>query len=120
MIMRSMEVVTALAALAQEHRLAIFRLLVQAGAEGMPPAKLVTRLRLPAPTLSFHLAQLKQAGLVRVLRSGRSLIYTANYRSMNALLEFLTENCCGRGQAGGSPRIQEAVTAGTRQARQHT
>jgi ArsR family transcriptional regulator, arsenate/arsenite/antimonite-responsive transcriptional repressor len=95
-MMKATEAVSALAALAQEHRLAIFRLLVQAGPEGMAPSKIQSRLRLAAPTLSFHLAQLKQAGLVRVLRSGRSLIYTADYKSMKTLVGFLMQNCCGR------------------------
>jgi DNA-binding transcriptional ArsR family regulator len=98
-MMKATEAVSALAALAQEHRLAIFRLLVQAGPEGMAPSKIKSRLRLAAPTLSFHLAQLKQAGLVRVLRSGRSRIYTADYQSMKTLVGFLTQNCCGREHA---------------------
>ena len=86
--------ITALAALAQETRLDIFRLLVQAGGEGLPAGHIGERLHLPSPTLSFHLNQLKQAGLVTFRREGRSLIYAAEYPAMQALLGYLTENCC--------------------------
>jgi ArsR family transcriptional regulator len=86
--------ITALAALAQESRLDIFRLLVQAGPEGLPAGRIGERLGLPAATLSFHLSQLKQAGLVTFRREGRSLIYAAEYAVMNGLLAYLTENCC--------------------------
>ncbi len=86
----------ALAALAQESRLDIFRLLVQAGTEGMPAGHIGEQLGLPSATLAFHLKELKNAGLVTFTRNGRSLIYAAEYPSMNALLFYLTENCCGR------------------------
>jgi len=89
-----MVAVAALAALAQETRLDIFRLLVSAGAAGMPAGAIGARLGLAGPTLSFHLNQLKHAGLVRFRRAGRSLIYAAEYAAMNALLAYLTENCC--------------------------
>jgi DNA-binding transcriptional ArsR family regulator len=84
----------ALAALAQESRLDVFRLLVQAGAGGMPAGQIGERLGLPSATLSFHLTQLKQSGLVRCRRESRSLIYSAEYAVMNGLLAYLTENCC--------------------------
>jgi DNA-binding transcriptional ArsR family regulator len=84
----------ALAALAQGARLDIFRLLVQAGADGLPAGQIAERLKLPANTLSFHLNQLRHAGLVSFRRESRSLIYTAEYGAMNALLAYLTENCC--------------------------
>ncbi|HYC65186.1 MAG TPA: metalloregulator ArsR/SmtB family transcription factor [Reyranellaceae bacterium] len=87
--------VTALGALAQEHRLALFRLLVQAGEDGMAAGAIADRLGIPPSSLSFHLAQLHRAGLVRQERRHRSLIYRADYAAMNALLGFLTENCCG-------------------------
>lgn len=90
-----MSAVVALSALAQETRLEIFRLLVQAGPEGLPAGRIGEVLDLPSPTLSFHLAQLRQAGLVTFRREGRSLIYVAEYAAMNALIGFLTENCCG-------------------------
>jgi len=88
------EVVAALGALAQDTRLAIFRALVQAGPDGLAAGAIADKLGLPAPTLSFHLAQLKHAGLVRFRRESRSLIYAAEYGTMTALLAFLTENCC--------------------------
>lgn len=86
--------VTALAALAQEHRLAIFRLLVQAGDTGMAAGAIAEALGLPNSSLSFHLAQLSRAGLIRQQRSARSLIYSADYGAMNGLVGYLLENCC--------------------------
>lgn len=84
----------ALAALAQESRLDIFRLLVQVGTDGLPAGRIAERLGLPSATLSFHLNHLKQAGLVTCRRESRSLIYAAAYPAMNGLLAYLTENCC--------------------------
>jgi DNA-binding transcriptional ArsR family regulator len=92
--MEKKDAVAALAALAQETRLEVFRLLVQAGGEGMPAGQIGERLGLPSATLSFHLNQLRQADLVTFRREGRSLIYAAEYPTMNTLLGFLTENCC--------------------------
>jgi ArsR family transcriptional regulator, arsenate/arsenite/antimonite-responsive transcriptional repressor len=86
--------IAALSALAQETRLDIFRLLVQLGETGLPAGKIGEQLGLPSATLAFHLKELKHAGLVTFEREGRSLIYTACYPVMNALLGFLTENCC--------------------------
>src|SRR3954470_23351837 len=86
--------VAALAALAQEHRLAVFRLLVQAGPEGMPAGQVADALDLAPNTLTFHFDRLRAAGLVTVRRDGRSMIYAAQFETMNALLGFLTENCC--------------------------
>jgi ArsR family transcriptional regulator, arsenate/arsenite/antimonite-responsive transcriptional repressor len=94
--MEKLDAIAALAALAQESRLDIFRLLVQAGINGLPAGQIGEKLGLPSATLSFHLNQLKQAGLVTFRREGRSLIYAAEYPAMNALLAYLTENCCGR------------------------
>lgn len=88
-------VIRALGALAQEHRLAVFRLLVQAGRDGMAAGALADALGVPASSMSFHLAQLTNAGLITQTRQGRSLIYTADYAAMNALMGYLTENCCG-------------------------
>jgi ArsR family transcriptional regulator, arsenate/arsenite/antimonite-responsive transcriptional repressor len=93
--MESNSVVAALSALAQETRLEVYRLLVQAGAEGLPAGSIGATLSLPLPTLSFHLAQLKHAGLVTARRQSRSIIYAANYIAMNGLIAYLTENCCG-------------------------
>jgi DNA-binding transcriptional ArsR family regulator len=92
--MEKTQAVTALAALAQDTRLDIFRLLVRAGTDGLPAGQIGMHLGLPSATLAFHLKQLKHAGLVTFTRDGRSLIYTAVYPMMNALLGYLTENCC--------------------------
>lgn len=93
--MEKIAVLAALGALAQETRLDIFRLLVQAGPTGLPAGQIGDRLGLPSATLAFHLKELKNAGLAHCTRAGRSLIYAADYDAMNALLAFLTENCCG-------------------------
>ena len=94
MEMESPAAIEALAALAQEHRLALFRLLVQAGEAGMPAGVIAERLGVPNSSLSFHLSHLTRAQLIEQRREGRSLIYTANYSAMNALVGYLMENCC--------------------------
>jgi ArsR family transcriptional regulator len=91
---RSTDAISALAALAQEHRLALFRMLVQAGADGVAAGALAAALNVPNSSLSFHLAQLREAGLILQRRAGRSLIYSADYDAMNALVAYLMENCC--------------------------
>jgi ArsR family transcriptional regulator, arsenate/arsenite/antimonite-responsive transcriptional repressor len=93
--MKTKQAIAGLGALAQETRLAAFRLLVQAGPEGMPAGEIAEKLNLAPSSLSFHLAQLTQAGMVVQLRSGRSLIYSIDFQSMNGLMAYLTENCCG-------------------------
>ena len=98
--MEKSNAIEALAALAQETRLDVFRLLVQAGVEGLPAGRIGEALGLPGATLSFHLNQLRHAGLVTFRREGRSLIYMAEYAAMNGLLAYLTENCC-QGEAAG-------------------
>ena len=97
MEMNSPAAVEALAALAQEHRLALFRLLVQAGDDGIPAGAIARALGIPNSSLSFHLAHLARAELIQQRRQGRSLIYTANYAATNALVDYLMENCCGGG-----------------------
>lgn len=92
--MEKSDAIAALGALAQESRLDIFRLLIEAGVDGLPAGQIGERLGLPSATLSFHLNQLKQAELVTFHREGRSLIYAAEYGTMNDLLGYLTENCC--------------------------
>ncbi len=92
--MEKTDAIAALAALAQDTRLDVFRLLVQAGPGGLPAGRIGERLNLPSATLSFHLNQLRHAGLVTFRREGRSLIYAAEYAAMNGLLAYLTENCC--------------------------
>jgi ArsR family transcriptional regulator len=93
--MKKLVVIGALGALAQETRLDIFRLLVQKGPEGLPAGEIGARLGQPPPTMSFHLTQLKFAGLVSSRRESRSIIYSANFKAMTDLLTYLTENCCG-------------------------
>ena len=92
--MKAASAIEALSALAQEHRLTVFRQLVQAGDKGMAAGAIAAALGLPNSSLSFHLAQLRNAGLILQERQHRSLIYRANYPAMNALLGYLTENCC--------------------------
>ncbi len=93
--MEKEDAVSALAALAQETRLDVFRLLVQAGPEGLPAGEVGGELGLPSATLSFHLKELKNAGLIRCERAGRSRIYSPDFAAVKELLGFLTENCCG-------------------------
>ena len=90
----SASAIVALAALAQESRLAVFRLLVQAGPQGMAATKIAEALAIAPSSLSFHLKELAYANLVTASKAGRSIIYAANYAGMNGLLAFLTENCC--------------------------
>jgi ArsR family transcriptional regulator, arsenate/arsenite/antimonite-responsive transcriptional repressor len=92
--MEKMDAVAALAALAQDNRLDVFRLLVQAGRQGMAAGGVAQALDLAPNTLTFHFDRLRMAGLVTVRREGRSMIYTAAYNRMNALLAYLTEHCC--------------------------
>ena len=97
--MESKEVVPILSALAQETRLDVFRLLVRAGPKGLPAGEIARRLELAAPTLSFHLRAMLHAGLVSSERSGRSLLYAANFEGLNQVVAFLAENCCA--ESGG-------------------
>ncbi len=92
--MKKDQAVAALAALAQDNRLDVFRLLVQAGLEGMPAGRVAEALGLAPNTLTFHFDRLRDAGLVTVRRDGRSMIYAARFETMNGLLAYLTENCC--------------------------
>jgi len=93
--MKSDEALPALAALAQETRLAIFRRLVRAGAAGESAGALAEALGTPAPTLSFHLKELEHAGLIAQRRESRNIIYAARYERMRQLLSYLTKDCCG-------------------------
>ncbi len=92
--MKNLDAVSALSALAQEHRLAIYRLLMKAGENGMAAGEIASALKLPASSLSFHLANLHRANLVAQRRDGRSLIYVADFERMNDLLAYLVEDCC--------------------------
>jgi DNA-binding transcriptional ArsR family regulator len=110
--MKSKEVIVALSALASESRLAVYRMLVKRGPEGYTPSELAARLNLPAPTLSFHLKGLVQAGLVSSRRESRNLFYSPNFDRMNALVGFLTENCCSLADtACGASCVPQSVTA---------
>jgi ArsR family transcriptional regulator, arsenate/arsenite/antimonite-responsive transcriptional repressor len=95
--------IRALAALAQETRLSIFRLLVERGPEGLAAGAIAEKLGLPASSLSFHLAQLAHAGLILQRRESRSLIYSVDFASMQSLMGYLTENCCGGNPAACLP-----------------
>ena len=97
--------VTALSALAQDTRLAAFRLLVRAGPAGMAAGRIADALSLPANTLSFHLAQLDHAGLVTARRAGRSIIYAADFGAMDRLVGYLHENCCAGPEAIAEPSL---------------
>lgn len=101
--MQTREVLAALAALAQESRLAVFRLLVQAGPQGMAASKIGSHLSIPASSLSFHLKELAHAGMVSARHEGRFIIYAADIGSMNGLIGFLTENCCAGAPCGVTP-----------------
>jgi ArsR family transcriptional regulator len=104
--METKQAIPALSALAQESRLAIFRLLVQAGPAGLAAGTIGEKLELPPATLSFHLAGLVRAGLAQSRQEGRFVIYRADYATMNALVGFLTDNCCQGAQCEASPRTR--------------
>jgi len=93
--MDSAKAVAAIGAIAHEHRLAIYRLLVERGPQGIAAGVIAERLSIPPSSLTFHLQQLLHAGLVSQRRLGRQLIYAADYAAMNGLVAYLTENCCG-------------------------
>jgi ArsR family transcriptional regulator, arsenate/arsenite/antimonite-responsive transcriptional repressor len=102
----------ALAALAQDNRLDVFRLLVEAGPAGMPAGDVAKALKLAPNTLTFHFDRLREAGLVAVRREGRSMIYSAQYDAMNALIAYLTENCCrGAADACEQPAVCKPAPA---------
>jgi DNA-binding transcriptional ArsR family regulator len=109
--MKPAQVVKALAALAQDTRLAVFRLLVQAGPEGLAAGAIASRLRLPAPTASFHLAQLANASLIRSRTEGRYVFYSVDLSRMNQVLAYLTENCCGGAACDVAPARTRTVKA---------
>jgi ArsR family transcriptional regulator len=106
--METKTAVTALAALAQESRLGVFRLLVQKGPEGLAAGKIGEALDIPPSSLSFHLKELSYAGLVTSRQESRYVIYSANFQAMNELLAFLTENCCG-GQPCGPDSLPDCI-----------
>ena len=105
--MESKQIIEALSALAHDTRLKVFRLLVEAGPEGRPAGSIGEKLELAPATLSFHLAHLARAGLARSRQEGRFVIYSADFDSMNRLVGFLTENCCG-GRSCAPQRLPRA------------
>jgi ArsR family transcriptional regulator len=100
--MRTPEVIDALGALAHEHRLAVYRLLVERGPEGLPAGLIGERVGLVPSSLTFHLQALQRAGLIKQVRASRQLIYSADFGVMNELVGYLTDNCCGASQSGCS------------------
>jgi ArsR family transcriptional regulator, arsenate/arsenite/antimonite-responsive transcriptional repressor len=108
MRMRTPEVIEALGALAHEHRLAIYRLLVQRGPDGLPAGTIGERVGLVPSSLTFHLQNLQRAGLIAQRRESRQLFYSADFAVMNGLVGYLTENCCGN---SGSECCAPAVAA---------
>jgi DNA-binding transcriptional ArsR family regulator len=105
------EAIESLGALASEARLAVFRLLVKRGPEGFTPSELIERLEIPAPTLSFHLKELANAELIVSRREGRNLYYSPDFARMNALIAFLTENCCSLADEACGPGCQPVAAA---------
>jgi ArsR family transcriptional regulator, arsenate/arsenite/antimonite-responsive transcriptional repressor len=113
------QIVTALSAIAHDHRLAVYRMLVEHGPDGLPAGTIAERLDMPPSSLTFHLQQLLHAGLVTQRRLGRQLIYAADFAAMNRLVSYLTENCCGGGICAPAcnPAAAISATAKTRKQR---
>ncbi|MGH8178710.1 MAG: ArsR/SmtB family transcription factor [Steroidobacter sp.] len=111
--MKTAEVIEALGALAHEHRLAIYRLLVEQGPAGLPAGAIGERVRLVPSSLTFHLQSLQRAGLITQVRASRQLIYSADYTVMNELVSYLTDKCCvASGQnreSACAPRVAKPV-----------
>ncbi len=114
-----MKALVALAALAQESRLAVFRLLVERGPKGQAVGKIAEHLRIPLPTLSFHLKELHRAELVVARQEGRFIFYSANFRTMTDLIGFLTEDCCGGNIDQCLPSCEPPNTQLSREAAHH-
>jgi ArsR family transcriptional regulator len=104
-MMNTRAVLAALAALAQESRLAVFRLLIQAGPSGLAASRIAEHLHIAPSSLSFHLKELTHAGLLVAKQDGRFVIYSADVNVMNGLIGFLTENCCGGVPCGAAPAV---------------
>ena len=115
--MKSNQVIAALGALAHEHRLAVYRLLVASGPEGLPAGSIAGRIGLVPSSLTFHLQNLQRAGLITQRRDGRQLIYSTDFGVMNSVVTYLTENCCGGSAAcipcvpSNTARIRKSRTA---------
>lgn len=111
--MKAEQIIRALGAVAHEHRLAIYRLLVEQGPNGLPAGDIAVRLKMPPSSLTFHLQQMLHAGLLTQRRLGRQLIYATDFAAMNRLISYLTENCCG-GDAACEPACDPAAVAVTK------
>lgn len=109
--MKTRQAIKALGALAHEHRLAVYRLLVEAGPAGLSAGLIADRLRIPPSSLTFHTQALVRAGLVSQCRAGRQLIYAADFAVMNALVAYLTDNCCGQTKESCTPACNPALPA---------
>ena len=112
--MKVTDVVIGLGALAQESRLSLFRLLVRRGPEGYTPTELAEKLKVPGPTLSFHLKELQRARLIISRREGRFLLYSPDFSRMNHLLKFLTAHCCSLGSNDCEPSCDVSAVAVTK------
>jgi ArsR family transcriptional regulator, arsenate/arsenite/antimonite-responsive transcriptional repressor len=115
--MNAKQAVAALGAVAHDHRLAIYRILVEKGPNGIAAGDIAACLDMPPSSLTFHLQQMLHAGLVTQRRLGRQLIYAADFAAMNGLVSYLTENCCGRGAATCAPACNPAAIAPNTKAR---
>jgi len=116
--MKAPQVVTALGAIAHDHRLAIYRMLVERGPDGLPAGTIAERLGMPPSSLTFHLQQMRHAGLVTQRRVGRQIIYAADFAAMNDLVAYLTQNCCGGAAACGAACNPAPVAVSPRARRQ--
>jgi DNA-binding transcriptional ArsR family regulator len=110
--MKPAQIVSALAALAHEHRLAVYRLLVEHGPDGLAAGVIADRIHMVPSSLTFHLHALRGAGLITQRRLSRQVFYAADYAAMNALIGYLTENCCGRGVSRCEPGCQPSSSLG--------
>lgn len=115
--MKATEAITALSALAHEHRLTIFRLLVEQGFEGLPAGVIAEKVGLPPSSLTFHLQHLTRAGLLVARRASRQIFYAADFAAMNALVGYLTENCCTASGASCTPEGEPATNQSKHTAR---
>jgi ArsR family transcriptional regulator, arsenate/arsenite/antimonite-responsive transcriptional repressor len=115
--MKKTDAVAILAALAQDSRLDVFRLLVEAGPDGMPAGHIASSMKLPPSALTFHLDRLREAGLITVRRNGRSMIYAARFEAMNALVSYLTDHCCQGRPELCVPKARKAASKKTEPAR---
>ena len=112
--MNAKQAVAALGAVANDHRLAVYRMLVEKGPQGLPAGAIAQRLDLPPSSLTFHLQHMLEAGLVTQRRLGRQIIYAADFAAMNGLVSYLTENCCGRGAEACAPACNPAAAPARR------